>query len=262
MTEEQQQQNLEAIKHFTLMDDTFMTAVFDGDKENTELLLHIILGKDDLKVSAVEVQRELKNLHGHSVRLDILATDSSGKVYNIEVQRNSKGANIKRARYNSSMIDASILNASEDYEKLPETYVVFITEHDVLGLDLPLYNIERTICGTDAKVNDGTHIVYVNGAKKDGNSPLALLMQDFYCDNPDDMNFKQLAEKVSFFKEDKKGVTNMCKIMDELAEKRAVDRAREIAKELLNDGMPYDKVAKITKLPLEEVMALDGKKSA
>ena len=54
----------------------------------------------------------------------------------------------------------------------------------------------------------------------------------------------------------------MCKIMDELAEKRAVDRAREIAKELLNDGMPYDKVAKITKLPLEEVMALDGKKSA
>ena len=54
-------------------------------------------------------------------------------VYNIEVQRNDKGAGVKRARYNSSLIDANVTEPGDEYEKLNETYVIFITENDVLG---------------------------------------------------------------------------------------------------------------------------------
>ena len=49
-----------------------------------------------------------KNLQGRSVRLDILAIDSHGRVFNVEVQRSDKGAGAKRARYNSALIDANV----------------------------------------------------------------------------------------------------------------------------------------------------------
>lgn len=74
----------------------------------------------------------LQNLQGRSVRLDILAVDEAGRIYNVEVQRSDRGAEAKRARYNSSLIDANVTEPGDAYEKLNETYVIFITEHDVL----------------------------------------------------------------------------------------------------------------------------------
>lgn len=41
------------------------------------------------------------------------------------------------------------LNPSEDFEKLPESYVIFITRNDVLGGGLPIYHVERTIRETE-----------------------------------------------------------------------------------------------------------------
>ena len=67
------------------------------------------------------------------MRLDVLATDSTGRKINVEIQRSDKGAGRKRARYNSSMMDANLLRKGEKFDELPETYVVFITEHDVIG---------------------------------------------------------------------------------------------------------------------------------
>lgn len=45
----------EAIKQFRLMDDTFMSKVFE-DKECAELLLRVILNKDDLTVQNTQTQ--------------------------------------------------------------------------------------------------------------------------------------------------------------------------------------------------------------
>ena len=71
------------------------------------------------------------------MRLDIYATDSDNKKYNIEIQRADKGAGAKRARYNSSLIDSNILPAGFEVENLAETYVIFITENDVIGKNKP-----------------------------------------------------------------------------------------------------------------------------
>ena len=77
------------------------------------------------------------------MRLDIYATDSENKKYNIEIQRADKGAGAKRARYNSSLIDSNILPTGFEVENLAETYVIFITENDVIGKNKPIYHIER-----------------------------------------------------------------------------------------------------------------------
>ena len=110
---------LEIIRDFRLMDDTFMSKVFE-DKECAELLLRVILGRDDLTVVRVVSQFELKNLQGRSARLDIFAVDNQGKQYDVEVQRNDEGAAPRRARYNSSLMDANSLLPGENYDNLPE----------------------------------------------------------------------------------------------------------------------------------------------
>lgn len=100
-------ETLEAIEKLSLMDDNLMTLVFDRNTEATELLLNVILGRNDLKVLEVVGQREYKNPipGGRSVTIDIYAKDGNGKIYDIEVQRASAGADARRARFHSSMID-------------------------------------------------------------------------------------------------------------------------------------------------------------
>ena len=207
---------LENLKKFRLMDDDFMAVVFE-DIPCTETLLRIILKRDDFIVKNVRPQYEIKNLGGRSVRLDIFAEDCDGQVYNIEVQRKDRGAVRKRARYNSSLIDAHITDPGDDYNQLAEVYVIFITEHDVMKAGRPIYHIDRVIEETGEKFDDGSHIIYVNSLIRD-NTELGKLMHDFFCTDPDDMNYKVLSDRVRYFKENEKGVKTMCRIMQELRE--------------------------------------------
>ena len=105
--EKKHQEDLQRLRGFRLLDDDFMTKVFE-DISCAELLLRIILNDEGIRVLEAHSQRGIKNLQGRSVRLDILAVDEADRVYNIEVQRSDKGAGVKRARYNSSLIDANV----------------------------------------------------------------------------------------------------------------------------------------------------------
>ena len=180
--DEKNEERMNAIRKFTLMDDTFMTQVFSGDKESTQELLRIILKRKDLTVARSATQLTIGNLFGRSVRLDIYATDDAGKQYDIEVQQEDKGAAPERARLNSAMFDSRLTTSGEKYSDLPETYIIFITANDVLGDGLPVYNIERTIQETGKLFHDRAHIVYVNGAYR-GTDEVGALMQDFRCDD-------------------------------------------------------------------------------
>lgn len=92
---------------FSLMDNTFMSAVFDDDKKTVALLLNIILNRSDMEVIA---QRIYNNLLDRSIRIDMFSNDRSDKVYDIEVRRSSEGNDCRRVRYNSSMIDTRLLS--------------------------------------------------------------------------------------------------------------------------------------------------------
>ena len=164
--EKKHQEDLQRLRGFRLLDDDFMTKVFE-DIPCAELLLRIILNDEDIHVLEVHSQRGIKNLQGRSVRLDILATDSHGRVFNVEVQRSDKGAGAKRARYNSALIDANVTEPGDLYEALNETFVIFITENDVMKADLPIYHIDRVVKETGKLFKDEAHIIYVNSQIKD-----------------------------------------------------------------------------------------------
>lgn len=239
-----------------------MNKVFE-DKACAEFLLQIILQRSDLKVAQVHVQHEVKNLQGRSARLDILAVDEENRVYNIEIQRDDKGASVKRARYNSSLIDANITEPGEQYEKLNETYVIFITEHNVLKGGRPIYRIERTVQETGESFGDGTHILYMNAQMKD-DTALGQLMHDFACTSADEMHYQILADRVRYFKEDKEGVVTMCKIMEDMKNEAAKRNSIETARVLLTMGkLSYEEIAQSVRLlTVDEVKSLDEGKPA
>jgi len=205
-----------------LIDDDFMAAVFE-DRTCAEFLLQIILKRDDLTVKEVHGQYSIKNLQGRSIRLDILAVDQKNRAYNIEVQRSDRGASEKRARHNSSLLDANLTDAGDDYDALNETYVIFITENDVLKAGLPIYHVERTVQETGTVFNDQAHIVYVNSQIKD-ETALGKLMHDFFCTNSKDMYYPVLANRVWYFKENEKGVATMCRAMEQMRDETAAEQ--------------------------------------
>lgn len=254
------QEDLQRLRGFRLLDDDFMTKVFENET-CAEFLLKIILNRDDLIVKRSNSQYTIKNLQGRSVRLDILAVDRQNRVYNIEIQRNDKGAGIKRARYNSGMLDVNVTEPGEEYNELNETFVIFITENDVLGDGLPIYHIDRTIRETGELFGDESHIIYVNSQIKD-ETALGKLMHDFSCTNAKDMYYEVLADRVHFFKENEKGVAIMCKAMEDMRNEAVHENAVRIVKALLAIGkLTYEEIATSSGLTVAEVEALDGKRS-
>ena len=229
-------QDMERIKEMRLIDDIFMSKVFE-DRACAEVLLRAILKKNDLKVKNVNVQYDIKNLQGRSVRLDILAEDEIGKIYDIEVQRSNTGADAKRARYNSSLLDANITEPGDTYKKLAETYVIFITESDVFKAGKAVYHIDRVIRETKKIFEDEDQIIYVN-SQKQNNTTLGRIMHDFYCKDAKDVKNKTLKNRIKFFKEDKEGVTIMANTIDkfrlecEIAgmKKQSIETARKMIK--------------------------------
>mgnify|MGYP000895367340 FL=1 len=225
--EKKHQEDLQRLRGFRLLDDDFMTKVFE-DIQCAELLLRIILNDEGIHVLEVHSQRGIKNLQGRSVKLDILAVDSHNRVFNVEVQRSDRGAGAKRARYNSALIDANVTEPGDQYEDLNETFVIFITENDVMKAGLPIYHIDRVVRETGKLFEDEEHIIYVNSQIKD-ETKLGRLMHDFSCTDAKDMYNKVLADRVRYFKEDERGVEIMCRemeIMRNQAHEEGIEKGR------------------------------------
>lgn len=218
---------LEILKQLRLIDDIFFSIFFENNPADVEYILRIILDKPDLKVLKVQTQKNVENIYGRSVRFDVFATDNKNKLYNIEVQRADSGAIPSRARYNSSMLDYHELKKQKNFDELPETFVIFITENDVLKDGEQIYHIDRIIRETQKVFEDGTHIIYVNGSYKDeSNSELGNLIHDFFCKNPSEMKHKQLAKRAKFLKNNEQEDRNM----------DSIDIFREVFKDEFAEG--------------------------
>ena len=211
-----------AIDDLTLFDDDLMSRVFDGNIEATELLLKIILERDDIKVLRVKGQVDMKSPYpgGRSIRLDIHAVDSKDVEFDVEVQRNEEGSHVRRARFNGSMMDSRMLKKKQEFKQLKDAYVIFICQHDKFGKNKPIYHVDKVVRETGKPYDDGAYIIYVNGLYK-GKNAFGKLAHDFNCKNADDIYYKPLAEGVRHFKETEKGREAMCESFERLANKYA-----------------------------------------
>ena len=251
---------LARIQALRLMDDDFMTIVFAGDNKLTEMLLRILLSRDDLHVKSSMTQKTIHNLFGRSVRLDILAEDTSGRLYNVEIQRADKGADPERARLNQSQIDAHTIAKGTAFSKLPETYIIFITENDFYGANMPVYEVEKTIKGLGVTFDDGTHTIYVNGAYR-ADDAIGHLMHDFCTAKADEMYYSEIAARVRFHKQETKGVDQVSRIWEEYGDERAeaarIHRNIEVAEDLLRQNkLSTNDIAAVAKMSVAQVQKI------
>lgn len=204
------------IRNFCLMDDLYMNVFFDGQPKLIEIVLRIILDKQDLTVISSTMQKPYKNLLGHSLALDIVAVDSEGRQYDIEVQNDPAEASPQRARLHSSYMDQDMLMPKQSFSELPESYVIFILAKDYFKKGLPFYSADRSIKQLgNADFGDGSHIIYVNGEYK-GEDALGQLMSDFNCRNTDDIHNEQLRQRTRYIKEPGGGNDTMCNVIKQL----------------------------------------------
>ena len=271
--------NRQLIQSFCLFDDIYMSAFFDGNIEGMEQVLRIIMEKPDLKVLSVIPQAFAANLANHSIYFDVLAKDADGKLIDVEVQRASSGASPKRARFHSSMMDAKSLAKAVSFDDLPESWVIFITENDVIGQNKPMYLFERVLIGDGKLFGDDSHILYVNGACRD-DTDLGKLMHDFACTNADQMYYNRLAERTRFIKETKEGEASMNELLEKYrtqAESKGIEKGIAIGKaegkaeglelgldntlkaiSLLKAGNAIEDIASLLGFSVEKVKALQA----
>ena len=214
----------------TLFDDDLMSRVFDKNIQATQLILRIILQKD-IKVISAKGQEEFKNpiVGGRNIRLDVHAIDENGHEIDIEVQCNSEGANVRRARFHSSVTDSRMLKEKQKFKELKDSYIIFIYKHDKFRKGLPVYHVDRYIGETGQLFGDGSHIIYVNGSYK-GNDDIGRLMNDFNQPDSENIYYRELAEGVRHYKETEGGRIEMCDLVKEYAEEYAEKKAAEAEK--------------------------------
>ena len=247
------------IKNFTLMSDIFMRNVFK-QRECLEYVLQVIMEKQDLRVIDQIIQKDYKNLQGRSAIMDCVARDSEGKQFDVEIQQDNEGASPKRARYHSGLMDMNTLNPGQDFDELPESYVIFITRDDSLGYGLPIYHINKKIEEVNENFQDEAHIIYVNSRKQE-DTELGRLMHDLHCKNADEMHSPVLAKRVHELKDTQEGVELMCHEMEQIysegmesGEKRGELKAKkETALSMAEEGMDIKKIARLVKVSEKDV---------
>lgn len=207
----------EIIKQYKLFDDPMMVACFD-DKATIEEVLRIILNKPFV-VKEISVQESSSPSQWHSARFDVLAMDENGKLCNIEVQQQDTKTLVKRASFYSALLVQSALKKGEDYDKLRETYVIFITETDIFNRKLPLYQIDRMFNDNKEIFNDGAHILFVNGAYINDDDDIGRFIHDMWQTDPNKMYNKILSDRMRIFKETDEEIDTMSELTQKVYNK-------------------------------------------
>lgn len=218
---------IETVKSYTYMTDRFMTMAFD--KPVAQHILSVIMGKN-LIVKSVKSQPVEDDFFSRSCRFDVLAEDSNGKIYNIEVQNSNEGAVPRRARYNCEKLDELVIRKGMAYNDYPETYIIFITQNDVLGDGLPIYHIRRHIEENGKLFDDGQQIIYVNGENTDTSTALGQLMADMQQKDAAKISNKILADKMNILKKGRTFET-MCREIEKLTADVTAEVAAKVTAE-------------------------------
>ena len=255
---------LSKIPELRLIDDMLARAFFD-DLECAEVFLRAILDKPGLKIVghivSSQTQKLIHNIGGREVILDVLAEDENGVRYNIEVQRDDSGATLRRARLHLSLLDARALDRGEDPDSLPETYIVFLTEHDAYKKGVTVWEAPRIFCWPDecgnethhGRADDGSHIVFANAecAARD-TSRAAGVMRDTLRANPEEMETPELRKRMAYLKTSQEGNEKMCKVMEELNAMAIKKLTRQNVQRMLKMGASKEFIIQVLQITEEE----------
>ena len=223
----------------------------------------MVLDDDALTVEESVVQDSLNNLLARSVIVDALCRMGDGTRCCVEVQRADDADHLRRVRYIRSSAEVAFADKGSTYAELPRVVVVFLSSFDPIGAGRTTYHVDKVVRETGQRLDDGTLDVYVNSAVDDG-SRAARLMAYMEDSNGLEPEFPRLSGRVSYFKETQEGEASMSDLVEQYANERAKEAARESALKTMiatvrnameRGGMALD--AAMSLLGVPESMAAD-----
>lgn len=180
-----------------LIDDQLMNIALKDNPEAVQEILRPIIGDKGLKVQSVTIQEQVQNyLNSKAVRLDVVACDSNGRLFDIEMQRAKQFATPKRARVYLSLLDNKFIKEGTSYEEIRDTYVIFIVDGDYFGGGDKINHTVTTIEENGKSFVTGQHVIYLNCSNADS-SELGKLMSDLRQPNAELINNSILAKAVA-----------------------------------------------------------------
>ena len=160
----------------TLFSDLMSRVFFHGQNELVAHLLRHVTGDPSIVIKEVRTQVIYSNVNGRSAQLDIVARDTKGTIYDIEVQGQREKSLINRAYFYGATLLMNEVKAGTSFDEFPRVCVVFLLEHGE-GCNGQL--VERmSMSGTSGtRVDMPVDIYFVNGALQD-ESALGTMMGD------------------------------------------------------------------------------------
>ena len=249
------------LKNSSLFTDKFFSLCLKNKDFNPmQYLIRLLLNNDKIVITNVVGQyqitssggkitvfdaygEEIKTIETIDPKTQQKTTEEIKIRYNIEIQRVSAGADPKRARFYSATFDAENLGKKQDYKDLTESYIIFITEHDVFKKGQTIYYVDRYIEWKDKEgkvigrepFNDGAHIIYVNASlkgkknlPKEKLTELERALHDLHCIDYRDMYCEELREPVKYLKETKEGETFMLDFFEQEIQKAREETMKEM----------------------------------
>ena len=251
---------IKQIQAMNLFDDIFTSVVFKDEGACLHLVRQL-MQNPKLNIIAFRTQDTIPMLISKSPRLDFIAEDDKGTIYEIEIQRLEEPAPARRVRYYSSVMDSELLRKGVSYDKLPEVYLFYLSQKDIWQKGQTVYKLEQSLRFGDELMpyENGLHTIYVNAAIDDG-SNIAKLMQYLKTAKAGDDSQGELSRYVNFLKSPEGGREAMGEFEKIFTEKgRAEGEAkvhRETALEMLKDGEKLSKIIKYSKLAKEAIFTL------
>ncbi|MCR5614509.1 Rpn family recombination-promoting nuclease/putative transposase, partial [Treponema sp.] len=194
----------------TFADDGMFQAVLRDPAISAELV-ELLLGVQVDHVEYPELEKVIEPFYtSKGVRLDVYLKDEN-KVIDVELQCYKMAELGKRMRYYEAMVDIDSLMKGQTYDKLKESYILFICKFDPFvdkdgkPFGLPCYTF-RNICKENASVNlnDKSHKVVYNASayESEKNERIKALLRYIQTDESGEDDFsRRLDALVSKLKE-------------------------------------------------------------
>ncbi len=180
--------NQKAFQDLNLSDDFLFAKVME-DEAVLRPLVEKILGIHIQKMKVVQPQKVIDiEPDSKGIRLDIMADDEDGSLYDVEVQKRKEYNIGRRSRYYHSMMDLDLIAKGEEYQRLKKSIVIFIcTVQPFEQSGRHRYVFEkRCIQETELALNDGvtTVILSARGEKDDIDPEMRAFLR--YLENSSD----------------------------------------------------------------------------
>ncbi|MCD7739001.1 MAG: Rpn family recombination-promoting nuclease/putative transposase, partial [Lachnospiraceae bacterium] len=219
------------------MMDNYLFSVATMDLETCKSIIEIAL---HIRIKEIRFKEGEKVLPGppgkRGVRLDFVAIDGEGRLFDVEMQAHNRGNLQKRTRFYKAKRDSPLLNQGEiGFEKLPRTYIIFICDFDLFGQGRYRYTF-RNHCEEDLNLvlQDEVCTVFLNtqGTNPEEVEPELVEFMKFVRDNAGESANEYTDERIRRMYDKVKHLRRVARMEEDYMESEWwLEEEREIARE-------------------------------